>query len=176
MPSFADIITLPNADLIVFDQDGNVCGGTAARSSNSQISITINSGTTNGKQLHIIHTREPINDQSAMGVGPAGVGFVRAKTDVTESITLTGAFASLTGDERGTTSDTLYLNGLVDVREIVSLTGSYGASANVDVLSYFIFDNGQRDAFYDWSRLSLIDGVTGVSGPYTATIRRYTRK
>ena len=178
VPSFGDVITLPNADLIVFDQDGNVCGGTAARLNDSQVSVTISSGTTNGKQLHIIHTREPMDDQAAMNLGPAGGGFVRTKTLITESITLTGAFASLTGDERGTASNTLYLNGLVDVRDILSLTGSYGASANVDVLSYFVFDDGQRDAFYDWSRLTLggLTGVyLGVSGPYTATIRRYTR-
>jgi hypothetical protein len=175
VPSFANPIVLPNADLVVFDEDGRVCGGTAAKVNDKEISITISSGTSSGKQLHIIHTREPSNDGNAVKLNTQEGGFVRPKTDITASITLIGAFASLTGNERGSTSDTLYLNGLVDVREILSLTGSYGESANVDVLSYFVFDDGQRDSFYDWSRLTLIDGVTGVSGPYTATIRRYTR-
>jgi hypothetical protein len=177
-PSIPDIITLPNADVIVFDEDGKVCGGTAARSANGkELSVTITDGTTGGKQLHIIHTREPIFDSDAMQVGPpdGSIGFVRSKIDTTENITLTGAFASLTGDGRGTTSDTLYFNGLVDVRQVLALTGSYGASANVSVLSFFVFDDGQRDSFYDWSRMTLIDGITGVSGPFTATVRRYER-
>lgn len=167
-------ITIPNADLVVFDQDGNICGGTAARGANNQqVSVTVTSGTTAGKELHIMSSREPINDIQAMLTN--GGGFVRSKSKVTENITLTGAFGSLTGDGRGTTSDTLYLNGNVDVLEVLALTGTVGASANVSLLSYLTFDNGQRDAFYDWSRFTLIDGVTGVTGPYTATITRYSR-
>lgn len=167
-------VSLPNADVVVFDQDGNVCGGTAARgTSNQQLSITINSGTTSGKQLHVISSREPINDTLSMVQGANG--FVRAKTSTLANISLTGAWASLTGDERGTTSDTLYLNGYVDVLEVLALTGSRGASSGISLLPFFQFDNGQRDALYDWSRMVLTPGVTGITGPYTATVRHFAR-
>lgn len=172
-PSFGSVPISTSSDIIVFDNDGTVYGGTAARGEPNELSITINAAPA-GKILHIISTREPADDDDSMKTGANG--FVRTKQMVTENISLTGHWASLTGNGRGSTAaNTLYLNGLVDVVEILSLTGAKGASSGISVLSYFNFDNGQRDAFYDWSRMALIDGATGVSGPYSATIRRYAR-
>ena len=173
-PTAGEVSIPASPDVIVFDEDGNVCSGTAAAVPGSlqQLSITINSGTTNGKQLHIITSRESANDNTSMS---ANLGLIRKKQETIENITLTGSWAGLTGDGKNTTNDTLYLNGLVDVIQVLSLTGTKGASAGVSLLPFFNFDDGQRDAFYDWSRMTLLGGITGVSGPYTATVKRYER-
>lgn len=162
-----------NPDILVFDEDGNVCGGSAQRTSAQQLQITITSNTAQGKQLHIITTREPGNDTLSMGTSVNG--FVRGKTVLTENITLSGKWASLTGDGGGTTSDTLYFNGLVDLIDVIALTGSMGASSGINLLPFFTFDDGQRDSMYDWARMTLSEGITGISGPYTATISRFGR-
>lgn len=156
-------VTLPNADVTVFDEDGRVVGGTAARGINeTELSITVSSNTSSGKQLHVIATQDVA--QTPMSS--------RIKTDTTVSLTLTGQWGSaLTGDFRGTTSDTLYLNGYADVLEVLSLTGEKGGVTGQNLLSFFTFDNGQRDSHYDWSRLTLNAGVTGVTGPFLATFR-----
>lgn len=164
-------ITLPNADLVVFDENGKVLGGTAEKSSETRISVTVNNATT-GKKMFIVATQESANDFEFLS--PVS-GYLRTKSLVTVSESLTGAFgAALTGDERGTTNDTLYLNGYTDVIEVLSLTGTKGASSGISLLEYFNFDNGQRDSHYDWSRLFLSSGVTGITGPFSATFRRYS--
>jgi hypothetical protein len=164
-------ITLPNADLVVFDENGKVLGGTAEKSSETRISVTVNNATT-GKKMFIVATQESANDLEFLS--PIS-GYLRTKSLVTVSESLTGAFgAALTGDERGTTNDTLYLNGYTDVIEVLSLTGTKGASSGISLLEYFNFDNGQRDSHYDWSRLFLSSGVTGITGPFSATFRRYS--
>jgi hypothetical protein len=159
-------VTLPNADVTVFDDHGRIVGGTAARGINeTELSITVSSNTSNGRQLHVIATQDV--SQTPMTS--------RVKTDTTVSLTLTGQWGSaLTGDFRGTTSDTLYLNGYADVVEVLSLTGGKGSLTAQNLLSYFTFDNGQRDSHYDWSRLTLNAGVTGVTGPYLATFRYFS--
>ena len=158
-------VTLPNADVTVFDGDGRVVGGTAARGINeTELSITVQSNTSSGKQLHVIATQDVA--QTPMSS--------RVKTATTVSLTLTGQWGSaLTGDFRGTTADTLYLNGYTDVLQMISLTGGKGGSTGQNLLPHFTFDSGQRDSHYDWSRLTLNAGVTGVTGPFLATFRYY---
>jgi hypothetical protein len=164
----ATTVSLPNSDVVVFDQDGKVLGGTAARGSNAnQLSVTV-TGTSAGKKLTLIASQQFANTATSMS------NFRRSKTLNTTSVSLTGQWGSaLTGDERGSTSDTVYLNGYTDVIEVLSLTGTKGASSS-DLLSYFSFDSGQRDSHYDWSRLTLNPGVTGVTGPFSATFRYYS--
>lgn len=173
-PTSGEVSMPASPDVIVFDEDGNVCSGTAAAVPGSlqQLSITINSGTTSGKQLHVITSRESANDNTSMS---STLGLIRKKQETVESITLTGSWAALTGDGKNSTSDTLYFNGLVDVIQVLSLTGTRGESSGINLLPFFNFDDGQRDAFYDWSRMTLLGGITGVTGPYTATIKRYER-
>jgi hypothetical protein len=163
-------VALPNADVMVFTEDGVAVGGTAARnpSSSTNLQLTVNGA--NGKKLIVLATQEVQNDSVAMGSG-----YTKTKTLNTFSGTLTGAFGtSLTGDGKGSTSDVLYLNGYSDVVQILSLTGSKGASSGIDLLPYFTFDNGQRDSHYDWGRMYLVPGVTGISGPYSATFTYYS--
>jgi hypothetical protein len=160
--------SLPNADILVFDQDGKILQGTAERgAAANQLSVTV-TGTANGAKLNVIATQEFADSSTSM------INFRRTKTLSTISESLTGAFGrDLTGDGRGSTADTLYLNGYTDVDQLLSLTGSMGASSGISLLPYFNFDTGQRDGHYDWSRVTLIPGTVGVTGPYSATFKHY---
>ena len=147
---FNTTVTLPNADVFAFDGTGKVLSGTAARGANEAIlSVTVNNATP-GTKIFTYATQEPGDDEEAMQL--AG-GFIKTKTEATLSLTLTGQWgSSLTSDGRGSTSDTLYLNGYVDAFQLPSITGTKGASSGISLNSHFTFDNGQRESFYDWSR------------------------
>lgn len=69
-----------------------------------------------------------------------------------------------------------YLNGVVDVYDIISITGQFGAGGATTMTSYFDLDNGQKDDIYDWSRLVVknayyAQGITAVS----VTYRKFNR-
>jgi len=164
-------VALPNADVMVFTEDGiAVTGGTAARNPSSNTNLQLTVENVSGKKLIILATQEIQDDSQAMGSS-----FTKTKTLNTFSGSLTGAFGTaLTGDGRGSTSDVLYLNGYVDVLQVLSLTGSKGASSGINLLPFFTFDSGQRDSHYDWARMYLNPGVTGISGPYSATFTYYS--
>lgn len=164
-----EIINLPNSDVIVFDGNGRVLDGTAAAVgvNRDKLSVSITNAVP-GLNVYTYASQEPADPETSMTV------FRRSKTVATDSFTLTGVWgSSLTGDGRGSTSDTLYFNGYTDVIQVLSLTGNKGGST-VNLLPFFTFDSGQRDSFYDWSRMSLVPGVTGVTGPYSATIKYYS--
>lgn len=164
-------VSLPDSDVFVFDGTGKVLAGTAARGSSvTELSITVSNAAA-GTKVFTYATQEPGDDSTAM------VDYRRDKTEQTVSLTLTGAWgSSLTGDERGSTSDTLFLNGYTDVIELLSITGTKGASSGINLNSYFLLDDGQRDSFYDWSRLTLVPGVTGVTGPFYTTFKYYSHE
>ena len=165
-------VSLPNTDIMVFDSDGKPLSGTAQRDplNAKRLDVTV-TGTATGKKLTAVATQEFSVDTEALS------NFRRSKTSTTFSGTLTEGFgSSLTGDGRGSTSDTLYFNGFTDVFQVLSLTGSKGASSGISLLSYFSFDDGQRDAFYDWSRLVMTPGVTGITGPYSTTVKYYAHQ
>lgn len=160
------IVNLPDKDVIVFDQNGRIMGGTACRSSGNDLSITINGTLAQSPTLHVMASVD--YDNSTI------TNQYKTKTLTTENISLTGGWGSLTGNGKGTTADTLYFNGFVDVASVIGITGAKDGS-NISLLSYFKFDNGQREDMYDWSRMTMNAGVTGITGPYSATITRYTR-
>lgn len=98
---------------------------------------------------------------------PTSSVFAKTKTETTEtaSVTIT----------QNSYEKFAYINGKVDVFELVSVTGNTGG-ADFNMTSYFNLDNGQRDDIYDWSRIVLKNqyfsaGVTGVS----VTYKRYAR-
>ena len=113
--------------------------------------------------------------------GSGGTAVVFVNMDISESSTNNPFFRTKTS-----TTETLsvsmvansyekyaYLNGKVDVYEIVSITGNTGGSS-FSMNDYFTLDTGQRDSIYDWSRIVLKKnyfsaGVTGVS----VTFKRY---
>ena len=93
--------------------------------------------------------------------------FARTKTSTTETSSV-----SMIGNEY---EKYAYIDGKVDVYQIVSITGNTGGS-DISMTDYFTLDNGQRDDIYDWSRIVLKKqyfsaGVTGVS----VTYKRYAR-
>jgi hypothetical protein len=160
-------INFPNGEIVVFDQAGRVMSGTAATTENGILQMTIAGNASQSNRLFYMVSYD-------FDGAPGSSNSLKTKTLQTQSITLTGSYGSLTGDERGKTANTLYLNGLVDVKSVSSMTGSKDG-IGVSILPYFSFDNGQRDDFYDFSRMTLNPGVTGITGPYTATIDVYTR-
>jgi hypothetical protein len=65
----------------------------------------------------------------------------------------------------------------VDVVGVSSITGFLNGSST-QLLNYFTLDNGQRDNYYDWSRLILSSSVnpgtsTGVTGNFDITLTRF---
>ena len=164
-----EITPLQNSDIMAFSKiNGVAVGGTAYRTSLSQIDLTL-SGVTAGEPVFVVASIDVKNISSP--------DLRRDKTLVTEEITFgaggfTGVFQGITGDQYG--NSVLYLAGKVDVVEVLSLTGTKGTSTE-QLKSYFTFDNGQRDNVYDWSRLVMTQGVTGITGPYRATVKRYSR-
>lgn len=162
--------TLPNADIMAFNRNGVAIGGTAYKTSSQQLDVTLSGvGVTAGEKVFVVASVN-VNNITYPNLR-------RNKTVTTEEISytaggFTGVFGNLTGDSYGNT--VLYLGGKVDVIEVLSITGTKDTS--VQLKQYFTFDSGQRDNLYDWSRLVLVAGITGVTGPYQATVRRYDRQ
>ena len=166
----ADYTSLPDGDIMAFNRNGVAIGGTAFRASAQQLDLTLSgNGVTNGEKIFVVAS-----------IDVNSVAFPhsrRNKTKITEEITygaagFTGTFQGLTSDQYGNT--VLYLAGKVDVVEVLSITGT--KDTPIQLSQYFAFDSGMRDNLYDWSRLVLSVGVTGVMGPYQATVVRYERE
>lgn len=165
------IVAIPSSDITVFDSQGPL-GGTAVRGTNDdELSITLNSGrgVTTGNKIYITTSMDVKNVSYP--------DTLRRKTLTTLNITagaggFTGVFSGLTSDQYG--NRVLYLAGRVDVAEVISLTG-FRDGLSGQVKNYFTFDNGQRDNLYDWSRMTMIAGMTGVTGPFQATVKYYAR-
>lgn len=160
-------ITLPNSDIAAFDIQGRPLGGTAARLGASQLDLTL-FGASSGVPINVITS---IDVQEITNLR-------RSKTVLTENLGPTGGgfttqYAGITGDLYG--NKVLYLAGRVDVFDVVSLTGTKGGVSNQQIKQFFTLDDGQRDNFYDWSRMILRTGVSDITGPYSATIKRFQR-
>ena len=71
---------------------------------------------------------------------------------------------------------TLTLNGSNELElglsDVVSATVLDGALS--DVTSKFILDDGQRDNIYDYAKLTLKNGESAPTGPFTVTVDYYT--
>lgn len=163
-------VAVPSSEITVFDSIGPISGTAARGSSDDELSITLNGrGSTSNNKIFIV-TSIDVNDISYPDT-------LRRKTLTTLSITsgsagFTGIFSGLTSDQYG--NSVLYFGGKVDVAEVLSLTG-FRDGLSGQVKNYFTFDSGQRDNLYDWSRMTMIAGTTGVTGPFEATVRCYER-
>lgn len=110
----------------------------------------------------------------------------RTKTFTTETITITGSGAFAWQGFRYDVGSQPYFflssnssSPNVDVIRVLSVTGTYnGTTQNVN--QFFTLDTGQRDAYYDWSRLVLAPGYTSgiigtsLSGPFSVTLQKFT--
>ena len=101
----------------------------------------------------------------------------RGKTVVQETLSITGSTLTDVGPT-GATNGAEYrlLNKKIDVFEISAITGASGQSFN----SYFVLDTGNRDNYYDWSRLVFAPGFSsgstaGLTGTLSVTVRRFDR-
>jgi hypothetical protein len=115
---------------------------------------------------------------SMQGVG--GSYLYRPKTLTNATITVTGG--SEIRYEVGTSGlgsngkEFLYLNKYVDVVTVTSITGISG-----NITNYFTLDTGQRDNYYDWSKIVVAPGFTsgnipgGLSGTVTVSMQYFAR-
>jgi hypothetical protein len=165
-----DYTVLPDEDVMAFTRSGLPIGGTAYRRNDQELDLTLTGpGVISGEKVYIVTSI----DVRALDYPDLR----RNKSIVTENIGFTaaggftGIFSGLTTDQYN--NSVLYLAGKVDVFDVISVTGVKDTTTQLK--QYFTFDNGQRDNLYDWSRLSLLAGVTGVTGPFQATIKRYER-
>jgi hypothetical protein len=156
--------TNPTVDFFVLSTTGAPVGFTASFASSSQFTLTANAANQN---VYVITTTD------------IGSHLIRRnKTLVTETLlNVTGSFQV---DSLG--KNFLYVGkgatSYVDVVSVSSITGTLNDTANTQLSNYFTLDNGQRDNYYDWSRLILSSSVspgtsTGVTGTYAMTLTRF---
>ena len=94
--------------------------------------------------------------------GIGGSYLYRTKTLTNTAITVTGPIQYEVGPTGSSFNGKqfVYLNKYVDVVSVSGITSVSG-----DVSSYFVLDTGQRDNYYDWSKLVLAPGYTSGSVP-----------
>jgi hypothetical protein len=156
--------TNPTVEFFVLSTTGQPVGFTASFATSSQFTLTANAANQN---VYVISTTDI---KSSL--------IRRNKTLVTE--TLSGVTASFQVDSLG--KNFIYVGkgatSYVDVVSVSSITGNLNNNGSTQLLNYFTLDNGQRDNYYDWSRLLLSSSVspgtsTGVTGNYEMTITRF---
>ena len=156
--------TTPTPDFFVLSTTGAPVGFTASFGNATRFTLTANAAS---QTVYVIST----TDIDSFNIR-------RNKTLVTE--TLSGVTASFQVDSLG--KNFIYVGkgatSYVDVVSVSSITGNLNNTASTQLLNYFTLDNGQRDNYYDWSRLILSSSVspgtlTGVTGNYDMTITRF---
>lgn len=153
----SSIGTFPSPEVSVYSSDGRSLAGQYSLTGTSlQVVLSATGATTS-----YVVARENVTSLST----------IRTKTLTKETVTLSDP--NLRTDENGN----LYLamNKLIDVFVVNGISGNAG-SGITDMTSYFTLDNGQRDNYYDWSRLLLksnIAGYTGFTGPYQVNLERF---
>lgn len=163
----------PNSNFNVINLSGqSVLNAYAQGDSNTYGQLFITNGPTGVSGL--------INFEVSMQ-GQGNSYLYRPKTLTNATITITGG-TSNTFNEVGTTGagsigkEFLYLNKYVDVISVSSITGVSG-----DITNYFTLDTGQRDNYYDWSKIVVAPGYTsgnipgGLSGSVTVSLQYFAR-
>ena len=174
--------TYPSQEVIVLGASGQSLTGT--------ITIT-GSGVSDYSQAYITTSPAYISKNATVHVAvDLGKTFdteylKRTKTYTTETFTLTGGVSYLWQEfrfDKGAAPykflSTVQGTPTVDVISIVSITGYVNNVGNQNIKSYFTLDGGQRDNYYDWSRLVLAPGYTAgtaasLSGPMNITLTRF---
>lgn len=76
------------------------------------------------------------------------------------------------------TTQSLFVSDVIEITEILDFGGLSITEANsaiaTNVTTKYIFDNGQRDSFYDHSSIRLKTGVTPPIGPLSVSYNRFT--
>lgn len=157
--------TTPTVDFFVLSTTGAPVGFTASFSSNQQ-SFTLTANAPN-QNVYVFYTTD-------MGGNNTNAPYNRrTKTLQTQTITTNNTFQT---DTLG--KNFLYIGSgatFADVVSVSSITGTLNGTASTQLLNYFTLDNGQRDNYYDWSRLMLSSSVSSgsVAGPFTMTLTRF---
>lgn len=168
-------IQTSSPDLFVLSVTGAAVGFTASVPSvGGTLSITANAANQN---VYVFYTTD---------MGTVGGGYLRrTKTLVTETLSsATGAFQVDPQTGRTFLYVGLGATAYADVVSVSSITGTLNGTSNTQLLNYFTFDNGQRDDYYDWSRLILASNAipsstnpggsnVGITGGFSMTIKRF---
>lgn len=180
----ATAIGFPESRVRVYGISGHELSGTFT---STPTGITFNSVVYNGTSTAYTGNAYALVSSfaSSSSVGTPGAYKKRTKTFTTETISLTGSGSDAWQGWRYDIGTQPYMligsqrvNPYLDVIRVVSITGTFnGSSQNVN--QYFVLDTGQRDAYYDWSKLVLAPGYTSgiigtsLSGPFRVTLERF---
>lgn len=146
------------SDYIAIDEDGKIpdlSGKLTPSSQQLQLDIAGLTASTDYDLLVSLDVSASGNDFT---------GTYRTKTF--ESGSASGITLGITSSFRIQRSDIYQINSITDF-------GVNGVSG-VDVTDRYRFDNGQRDNFYDWARLTLKAGQTAPVGPLTITYNYFS--
>jgi len=168
-------ITTPSVDLFVLSTTGAPVGFTAAVPLSTQLVITANAPL--NQNVYVFYTTD---------MGGSTNYIKRTKNLVNETISGI-TFAAQTDPQTG--RNFLYIGkgatAYTDVVSVSSITGTLNGTSSSQLLNYFTFDNGQRDDYYDWSRLVFNSnavpsatnpggGLFGITGSYDMTVTRFS--
>lgn len=166
----------PNSDFSVINLSGQSVSGVFAQGDSStygQLFITNGPSAASG-------ITATVNFEVSMQ-GQSNSYLYRTKTLTNASIVVTGG-ASYINYEVGPTGagsrgkEFLYLNKYVDVVTVSSITGVSG-----NITQYFTLDTGQRDNYYDWSKIVVAPGFTSgdipgkLQGTLTVSLQHFAR-
>lgn len=164
---YGSSINAPANTFIVLDENGDSVSAVAVTGTASN-EIIITNGPNGATGTVIGEVRMNYNSSTYVR---------RGKTVTQETISVTGPIETSVGPTGGINgSQFYYLNRKIDVFEVSSITGPSGQNLS----EYFVLDTGNRDNYYDWSRLVFAPGITagytsGLTGPLDVTLRRFSR-
>jgi hypothetical protein len=154
-PNFASMVEFSSInDFKVVSATGATVSGTVSYGANTRI-MRFNTATTG---FATVMAKFLVSDGNA-----SGEEFKRAKSLATGMTSVRMQSDSY--------EDFAYLNGMVDVYSIISITGQFGAGGATSMTNMFDLDTGMRDSIYDWSRIVVKPqyygaGITAVSVTY----------
>ena len=176
-------ISTPTVDLFLLSITGAAVGFTATIPTESKIQLTTTPNMPSGSEVYVFYTTKMSGNQAQYQK--------RNKQLITET------FVDVPGTAQTdpkTGNKFFYiakgLTAYVDVVSVISITGALQGSDNRQLKSFFTLDTGQRDDYYDWSRLIFnsnaipspngvlqsggLYGVTGEAGKgYQITVTRF---
>lgn len=162
-----DSAAFPDGNVVVVDTKGRSLTGNYSLTGSPYgtiLSLTLNA---TGPTTSYVYTKESVTTYT-----PGST--YRTKTATTETISITGSNAVIQTDSQN--KKYLYLNKNVDVFAIQSITGSNGTGIT-NMTNWFTLDTGQKDNYYDWSRIVLADAygpsASSFTGPYTVILERF---
>jgi hypothetical protein len=162
------VLVTQDPDFFVLSVTGSLVGFTASFTTSTTVSLTANAANQN---VYVVYATDVVAGK-------------RTKTLVTETLSgITSAFQVDPSNGRNFIYVGKGATSYADVVSVSSITGTLNGTSSQQLLNYFTLDNGQRDNYYDWSRLILSSNATpsattitngfGITGNFDITLTRY---